>query len=202
MAQIILKIEGLEELTKAMIVLAGAVMDYQAFREKGVAKMAQIDLKAVAPSAQEQDDSQVDSDVELAVRDMYYFNKSTNGMIMIKKGQPIDVTSGYKATTKAKYDEYYGDDKRVTDDPVQTPDDDAEYTPADDVDVPWKVDGEDEDEVITMEDLRAQLVALGKVKGKEAAKKIISDLGAAQLTELDPALYGEAMDTAKALLGK
>lgn len=193
--EIIIKIEGLEALTKAMIVLAGSIQDHTAAMEKAK-QVATISIAGpstpiIVPITQDED-----SGIELAVRDMYYFNKAKNNMMMIEKGQPLEVPAGFKSTTKAKFDEFFGEDSTHTGDSGTTPGDDP---------APWEdeaptVDGSEE--TICMEDLRAELVALGKAKGKEAAKKIISDLGAPQLSELDPTLYGKAMDAVKALLGK
>lgn len=55
---------------------------------------------------------------------------------------------------------------------------------------------------ITMEDLRAELVKVGKNISKEASKKILTALGVDKLQDMDPGDYAKAMQMAKAALKK
>lgn len=206
--EIIIKIEGLEGLTKAMIVLAGSIQDQTAAMAKQGSKIevqalepVKIDFNKVAEKMGiGAGDGQVDGEdagdeVEKAVRDMYYYHKATNRMIKIAKGQPLDVPDGFKATTKAKYDEFYGEDG--TPDTTQVGDT-----------APWEgdktVDGPEEDEepAVTMEDVRSKFVALDKATQKGEAKKILVALGVDKLMDMDPGDYPKALKMAEDALKK
>lgn len=194
--EITIKIEGLEELTKAMIVLARSIQDQTALMEKGgtnieiKAMPGAIDFKNVAAELgiedQDADSNATEDEVEKAVRDMYYYQKKTNTMMMIKKGEPLEVPVGFKATTKAKYDEYYAETKT-------TPGDDDGYDPE---------DGDDDDPTLTMEDVRAKFVALDKATQKGEAKKILVALGVDKLMDVDPDDYPKALKMAEDALKK
>ena len=204
--EIIIKIEGMDELTKAIISLTGTVMDYQAFMEKSGQRveLTSVPLKGMAEIIKEIDKKlEEEYEPEIATRDMYYFNKAKNGMIKIAKGQPIDVPVGYKATTKAKYDEYYGEDGVPADGSSVTPSDEVFYEVVDDDDdkAPWE-DDDDETETVTMEDVRSKFVALDKATEKGAAKKILTALKVDKLMDMDPKDYPKAIQMAEDALKK
>jgi hypothetical protein len=113
-------------------------------------------------------------------------------MIMIKKGEPLEVSVGFKSTTKAKYDEFYSDNAEAEEDTA--PWGDSDTTPGDD-------SGYDEDP-ITMEDVRAKCVALDKATQKGEAKKILIALGVNSLSDLDEDDYPKAINMIDAALKK
>lgn len=202
--EITIKIEGLEELTKAMIVLAGSIQDHTAAMAKGGANIELKDMPGVIDFKKVADDLGIGNpdqdpgdEVEKAVRDMYYYHKATNRMLLIKKGQPLDVPAGFKATTKSKYDEFYGEDG--------TPDTTGDTAPWESEDESGKtVDGPegDDEPTVTMEDVRAKFVALDKATEKGAAKKILIALNVDKLMDMDPADYPKALKMAEDALKK
>lgn len=189
--ELVIKIEGLEELTKAMIVLAGSIQDHTAAMGKSVAPVIHLEHTGVAPDIETAQKDE-DPDFEIATRDMYYYHKAKNSMLKIKKGEPIVVTVGYKATTKAKYDEYYGEDGTTE----VKPGDAQQYDPDEDN---GPEDGEDP---VSMEDVRAKFVALDKATEKGAAKKILVALNVDKLMDMDPADYPKALKMAEDALKK